>query len=122
MVKRMSWMKGIKNRHPELVLTRDKALAITVLSVDLSLLYLLGDPQDPAAVWKTWSEQFQRKTSAKMLKLRCLDLVHLSKGKSVKEHIKVMTEICNELAIKNGGEITDKYYVVYLLVSSHACH
>ena len=29
----------------------DRALAIIVLAVDLSLLYLLGDPKDPRAVW-----------------------------------------------------------------------
>ena len=30
----------------------DHALAITVLAVDPSLLYLLGDPKDPQAVWQ----------------------------------------------------------------------
>ena len=32
------------------VARRDRALATIVLSVDPSLLYLLGDPQDPAVV------------------------------------------------------------------------
>lgn len=32
------------------VARRDRALAIIVLSVDPSLLYLLGDPQDPIVV------------------------------------------------------------------------
>lgn len=30
----------------------DQALANVVLSVDTSLLYLIGNPEDPAVVWK----------------------------------------------------------------------
>ena len=41
---------------------RDRALAIIVLAVDPSLLYLLGEPEDPQAVWRKLEEQFQRKT------------------------------------------------------------
>ena len=41
---------------------RDRALAIIVLAVDPLLLYLLGDPEDPKAVWKKLEEQFQPKT------------------------------------------------------------
>lgn len=39
-----------------------RALATIVLSVDLSLLYLTGDPEDPIAVWKKLGDQFQKKT------------------------------------------------------------
>ena len=49
---------------------RDKALAIIVPSVDTSLLYLLGEPEDPVIVWKQLSEQFQKKTWANKLSLR----------------------------------------------------
>ena len=38
---------------------RDKALAIIVLSVDPTLLYLVGDPTNPIKVWKT---SFKRST------------------------------------------------------------
>ena len=31
---------------------KDKALASIVLAVEPSLLYMLGDPQDPAEVWQ----------------------------------------------------------------------
>ena len=31
---------------------KDRALAIIVLPIEHSLLYLLGDPQDPVQVWK----------------------------------------------------------------------
>ena len=41
---------------------KDRALAIIVLAVDPSLLYMLGNSEDPAAVWRKLEEQFQRKT------------------------------------------------------------
>ena len=50
---------------------KDKALAIIVLAVELSLLYLIGtDPTDPVVVWKTLADQFQRKTWANKLELK----------------------------------------------------
>ena len=48
---------------------RDRALAIMVLAVDPLLLYLLGDPEDPKAVWKKLEEQFQPKTWSNKLQL-----------------------------------------------------
>ena len=41
---------------------RDKALAIVVLSIGPTLLYLIGEPTDPKAVWTTLADQFQKKT------------------------------------------------------------
>ena len=41
---------------------RDSALAHIVLSVDPTLLYLLGDLEDPVAAWKKLSDQFQKKS------------------------------------------------------------
>ena len=41
---------------------RDKALAQIVLSIQPSLLYLLGDPEDPVVVWKKLENQYQKKT------------------------------------------------------------
>ena len=57
-------------KFAKFVSRRDKALAIIVLSVDPLLLFLLGDPEDPVAVWKKLSEQFQKKTWANKLSLR----------------------------------------------------
>ena len=37
---------------------QDKALAVIVLSVDPSLLYLLEDPTDPSVVWTKLSNIF----------------------------------------------------------------
>ena len=41
-----------------------------MLSVELSLLYLIGDPEDPVEVWKKVLDTFQKKTSANKLELR----------------------------------------------------
>ena len=42
------------------VLRKDRALAIIVLAIDPSLLYLIGaDPKDPVVVWKALADQFQ---------------------------------------------------------------
>ena len=49
---------------------KGRALAVIVLSIDPSLLYLLGDPEDAADVWKKLSDQFQKKTWANKLTLR----------------------------------------------------
>ena len=37
-------------RYAKFVSRRDRALATIVLTVDPSLLYLMGDPQDPTSV------------------------------------------------------------------------
>ena len=66
----------------------NKALATIVLSVDPSLLYLLGDPEDPVAVWKKLQEQFQKKTWANKLTLRQkLHMLRLNEKESVQDHI-----------------------------------
>ena len=53
------------------LLRRDCALATIVLSVDPTLLYLLGpDPKNAAVVWKKLAGQFQKKTWANKLLLR----------------------------------------------------
>ena len=49
---------------------RDKALSTLVLAVEPSLLYLLGDPQDPVDVWKKLCDQFQKKSWSNKLILR----------------------------------------------------
>ena len=104
-------------RYAKFITRRDRALAAIVLSVDPSLLYLLGDPTDPAAVWDKLSSQFQRKMLANRLALRRrLHSLKLKEGQSVQEHVKNMTEIFNELAII-GDNISDEDRVVYLLAS-----
>ena len=91
---------------------RDCALAIIVLAVDLSLLYLLGDPEDPQAVWRKLEEQFQRSTWSNKLQLRKkLFALKLKEGESVNEHIKMMSETFEALAVNEEDR------VVHLLAS-----
>ena len=60
------------------------ALAMIVLTIDPSLLYLIGDPVDPAAVWNKLSGQFQKKTWVNKLSLRKKLLsMKLSDSKSI---------------------------------------
>ena len=96
---------------------RDRALATIVLSVEPSLLYLVGNPEDPVAVWKKLSDQFQKKTWANRLVLRQrLHSLRLKDGDSVQEHVKAMTELFIELSVI-GDEVTEEDRVVYLLAS-----
>ena len=88
-------------------------MATIVLAVDPSLLYLLGDPEDPVAVWRKLQNQFQKKTWANKLALRRrLHTLVLKNGESVQDHVKTMTELFNELAIV-GGAIEDEDQVHY---------
>ena len=97
---------------------RDKALATIVLSIELKLLYIIGpDPTDPVAVWKALSAQIQRKTWANKLELKKkLFSMKLNEGDSVQEHVKSMTEICDELS-EIGEAMSEEDRVVYLLAS-----
>ena len=91
---------------------RDRALAIIVLAVDPLLLYLLGDPEDPKAVWKKLEEQFQPNTwSNKLQLLRKLYALKLKEGGSVNEHIKTMSEIFKGLAVI-GDAVSEEDRVV----------
>ena len=99
-------------KYAKYISRSDRALATIVLAVDPSLLYLLGDPVDPAAVWKKLSEQFQKKTWANKLSLR-RRLFSMNSG-SMREYIKRMTEIFDELAVI-AEAISDEDKVVYLL-------
>ena len=56
-------------KYSNYVAKKNRALAILVLSIEPSLLYLLGDPQDPVVVWDKLSAQFQKKTCAIKLAL-----------------------------------------------------
>ena len=93
---------------------RDQALATIVLAVEPSLLYLIGDPEDPVVVWKKLQDQFQKKTWANKLALRRkLHSLQLRDGNSVQDHVKAMIELFNELAIV-GDVIEEEDRVVYI--------
>jgi hypothetical protein len=96
---------------------RDKALAIIVLSIDPTQLYLIGEPADPIVVWQKLADLFQKKSWANKLHLKKrLYSLRLDEGGSMQEHIKDMTETFNALSVI-GDVITDEDRVVHLLAS-----
>ena len=96
---------------------RDRALAIIVLSIEPSLLYLIGEPEDPVVVWRKLRKHFQKKTWANRLDLkRKLYSLHLKKEESVQQHIKKLTEMFHELSVIDDP-ITEEDRVVHLLAS-----
>ena len=106
-----------EDRRAKFMTKRDRALAIIVLSVEPSLLYLLGNPEDPVAVWKKLADQFQKKTWANKLELRRkLYSLRLKDGDSVHAHIKSMTEVFEALAVIDDP-VSEEDQVVHLLAS-----
>ena len=104
-------------KYAKFMSRRDRALATIVLSVQPSLLYLLGDPEDPVAVWKKLMDQFQKKTWANKLELRRkLYSLRLKEGESVQTHVKVMTELFEGLSVI-GDPVGEEDRVVHLLAS-----
>ena len=97
---------------------KDKALATIVLSVDPSLLYLVGaDPEDPVVVWNKLKEQFQKKSWVNRLNLRRkLHSLKLNDSGSVQDHVKTMMETFHELSVV-GDAVKDDDKVVFLLAS-----
>ena len=70
--------------HTMFAARKDQALATIVLSIEPSLLYLLGDPEDPTTVWKKLADQFEKKAWANKLYLkRQLHMLQLKDGDSV---------------------------------------
>ena len=85
------------NRYTKYRTRRDKALATIVLSIDPSLLYLIGDREDPVVVCKLFSEQFQKaKWVNKLALCQRLHSLRLKEGECVQDHVKAITEIFNE--------------------------
>ena len=110
------------DKYAKFVARRDRALATIVLAVDPSLLYLLGDPDNPVTIWKKLENQFQKKTWCNKLELRRkLYSLRLKAGGSVQEHIKAMTEIFESLSVI-GDPVSDEDRVVYLLASLPDCY
>ena len=96
---------------------KDKALTTIVLAVDVSLLYLLGEPEDPRVVWEQLAEQFQRKSWANKLALkRKLFAMRMETGGEVQSHVKRLTETLDELSVIDEP-VKEEDRVVYLLAS-----
>lgn len=104
-------------KYSKFKVRKNKALALIVLSVDPSQIYLLGDPQDPTVVWRKLEEQFQRKSWINKRELRKkLYSMRLTEGQSIGEYIKNMTELFDSLAVI-GDSISEEDRVVHLLAS-----
>uniref|UniRef100_A0A1X7TQ87 Uncharacterized protein n=1 Tax=Amphimedon queenslandica TaxID=400682 RepID=A0A1X7TQ87_AMPQE len=78
---------------------KDRALETMVLSIDTSLLYLLGEPKEAVEVWRKLKDQFQKNWINKLILHRKLHTLHLVAGKSVQDHVKKITEVFNGLTI-----------------------
>ena len=103
--------------HAKYLSCKDHALAMIVLSLEPSLLYLIGDPDDPGVVWKKLADQFQKKMWANKLALRRrLYFLKLKEGDSVHNHIKLMTETFDELSVISDS-LNEEDRVVNLLSS-----
>jgi len=96
---------------------RSKAVAAIGLAIEPKLLYLIGDPSDPAVVWKKLSDTFQRKTWSNKLRLRRkLYGMKLKEGVKMQEHLKSFVEIYDELSIL-GEAVKEEDRVINLLAS-----
>jgi len=96
---------------------RAKALSIIVLAVDVTLLYLLGDPTDPVEVWNKLQATFQRKTWSNKLRLRRkLYGMKLKQEDSLQVHLKNFIELFDELAVI-GDALKEEDKVINLLAS-----
>ena len=101
---------------------RDKASVQIVLSIQPTLLYLFGYPEDPVVAWKKLENQYQKKTWANKLELRRkLFSLRLKEGELVQQHVKVMTEVFETLSVI-GDPITEEDCVVHLLASLPEAH
>ena len=86
-----------------------------VLALEPSLLYLIGEPEDPIVIWKKLADQFQKNTWTNKLELRRkLYSLRLREGGSVQGHIKAVIEIFDALAVV-GDPVSEEDRVVYLL-------
>ena len=87
------------------------------MAIDPSLLYLIGDPDNPITVWKKLADEFQKKTWSNKLQLRRkLYALCLKEGGSVQEHVKSMTEIFDALSVIDDP-VSEEDRVVHLLAS-----
>ncbi len=85
--------------------------------MDSSLLYLIGNPENPVEIWKKLADQFEKKTRATCLDLRCkLHSLRLRDGYSAQEHIKSRIELFDSLSVA-GETVKNEDRIFYLLES-----
>ena len=85
---------SVTNEYANFIARKNRVLATIVLTVNWTVLYLIGEPDSPVTVWEKLTNHLQEKTWANKLVLRRkLYSLRLKDGESVHEHIKSMTEI-----------------------------
>ena len=97
---------------------KQKALAILVLALDPSLLYIIGpDPDSAAEVWKLLERQFQKDSWINKLTIK-KKLYNLRlTGNDVSGHIKEITELFQSLTLL-GCEVEDEEKVCLLFTKT----
>ena len=96
---------------------KDRALANIVLHIEPKLLYLIGDPTDPAIVWTKLQNTFQKKSWSNKLSLkRKLYNLRLKENDNLQEHLRTFIEIYDALAVV-GDAIEEEDKVINLLAS-----
>ena len=109
---------GYQGEQVKYLLQRDRPLDTIMLSVNPTLLYLLGpDPENPAIVWKKLGDEFQKKTWKNKLALqRKLYNLKLKNGESMQKHVRMLIGIFDGLSII-GDPLDEENQVIHLLAS-----
>jgi len=109
---------GVKDENfPKCLARKDKALATIILTVQPSLLYLIGDAEDPSEVWQKLESQSQKRKWANKVEVRRKRFsLRLKEGASVQERIKAMTKISDRQSVIEDP-ISNEDLVVRLLAS-----
>ena len=88
-----------------------------VLSVDPSILYIIGNPEDPVVVWKKIANQYEKRTWARRLDLRRkLHSMKFKEGIFTQAQVKEMTELFDLLSVA-AETVSEEDRVVHLLGS-----
>ena len=96
---------------------KQKALSTIALSIDASLMHLVGEATDPVELWKKLQAHFQRPTWANNLRIQ-KKIYNLKLGPTdkVQDHLKTLSELFEELAVI-GEPMKEENKVIILLAS-----
>eukprot|EP00094_Tigriopus_californicus_P012853 TCALIF_12428-PA protein Name:"Similar to Retrovirus-related Pol polyprotein from transposon TNT 1-94 (Nicotiana tabacum)" AED:0.02 eAED:0.05 QI:22/0/0/1/0/0/2/0/415 len=92
-----------------------QATGIILLSLDTSVLYLIGEENDPAKAWAKLENQYQPKTWANVFSLKSgLYYLRMAVGDDIQAHFKRVKERCDELAVA-GKPLEEEERVFFVL-------
>ena len=92
-------LDGEKEKLVKFTVQKDQAVALIDLSVELSLLYLVGDPDDQVILWKKLTDRFHKKTGQTSYSSRKGYILWLWEDELVQERIQKLREISDELTV-----------------------